>query len=226
MLVNDFAASGITYPHLGLDDRFWRRRADSRSDSSSIYYAFRRSGIDIPYPTQVYIKHREAAAQLSDPEASLAAVEIFSSLDRPVVVELARVARKNLHAAGETIVRQGESGSSMFIVMRGEAVVSLEPSGQEVARIHPGGFFGEMSLLTGAPRTATVRTVVDSDLMEITADTFRHFVLANPAVVEQVGIAVAARASEPRNIGPRTPRMRRRSKNRRPLSSACGDSWT
>ena len=84
----------------------------------------------------------------------------------------------------------------MFIVMRGEAAVTIEPAGQEVARVSAGGFFGEMSLLTGAPRTATVKTRVDSELMEITADTFRQFVLANPAAVEQIGGAVATRAAE------------------------------
>ena len=75
----------------------------------------------------------------------------------------------------------------MFVVVRGEVVVTLEPGDREVARIGPGGFFGEMSLLTGAPRTATVRTTDDSELLEITADAFRRFVLANPTAVEQVG---------------------------------------
>ena len=57
-------------------------------------------------------------------------------------------------------------------------------------------FFGEMSLLTGAPRNATVRATVDSDLLEITADTFRAFVLANPTAVELVGLAASQRAAE------------------------------
>ena len=59
-----------------------------------------------------------------------------------------------------------------------------------------GGFFGEMSLLTGAPRNATVSTAGDSELLEITGHAFRQFVLANPAVVEQIGTAVAARRAE------------------------------
>ena len=65
-----------------------------------------------------------------------------------------------------------------------------------MARIAAGGFFGEMSLLTGAPRNATVRTTVDSDVVEITADEFKQFVLANPAAVEQMGAAVAQRQAE------------------------------
>jgi CRP-like cAMP-binding protein len=62
--------------------------------------------------------------------------------------------------------------------------------------VRPGGFFGEMSLLTGAPRTATVRATADSEVLEITADSFRRFVLANPAVVDEIGKAVITRQAE------------------------------
>ncbi len=121
---------------------------------------------------------------------------IFSSLDDPALADLGRAARASLYAAGESIVHQGDEGSSMFVVVRGEVAVMLEPVHQEVARMGRGGFFGEMSLLTGAPRTATVKAVTDSELLEITSETFRQFVLANPAAVEQIGVAVADRAAE------------------------------
>ena len=83
----------------------------------------------------------------------------------------------------------------MFVVARGELVVTLDPSAHEVARLGPGDFFGEMSLLTGAPRTASVTAVTDVDVLEITADAFRQFVQANPAAVERIGVAVADRAA-------------------------------
>jgi CRP-like cAMP-binding protein len=83
----------------------------------------------------------------------------------------------------------------MFVVARGETVVTLAPSAHEVARLGPGDFFGEMSLLTGEPRTASVTAVTDVEVLEITADAFRQFVLANPAAVERIGVAVADRAA-------------------------------
>ena len=55
-----------------------------------------------------------------------------------------------------------------------------------VARIGAGGYFGEMSLLTGEPRTATVSAVNDAAMLEITADTFRRLAVVHPSVVEQI----------------------------------------
>jgi CRP-like cAMP-binding protein len=84
----------------------------------------------------------------------------------------------------------------MFVVVRGEVVVKVNANQQEVARIGEGGFFGEMSLLTGAPRNATVTATRDSEIIEITAEAFKRFVLANPAAVESIGAAVTTRRAE------------------------------
>ena len=84
----------------------------------------------------------------------------------------------------------------MFVMLSGEAAVLLDPDDREVARIPAGGFFGEMSLLTGAPRNATVRTTRDSEVLEIAADDFKHFVLANPVALDHIGTAVANRQAE------------------------------
>jgi small-conductance mechanosensitive channel/CRP-like cAMP-binding protein len=165
----------------------------------AIYYAFRRHQIQIPYPIQVQIEKPDLGPPVrdyADDETTLRKVAVFGSLSQDENAQLARATTRGLFASGESIVKQGDPGSSMFVVANGEAVVVLEPHNHEVARIGPGGFFGEMSLLTGAPRNATVRTTVDSELLEITGAAFRQFVLANPAVVEEIGLAVANRRAE------------------------------
>ena len=98
--------------------------------------------------------------------------------------------------AGETIVRQGQPGQSMFIVARGTVRVVLEPSRQEVARIEAGGYFGEMSLLTGEPRSATVLAVDDVTTVEINADLFRRLATVHPQAIEQIGIAAMTRRAD------------------------------
>jgi CRP-like cAMP-binding protein len=127
---------------------------------------------------------------------TLAEVALFSPLSVSERAALIAVAKPVQYAAGETIVRQGEAGRSLFVVVRGEASVRLAGTDGEVARLRNGDVFGEMSLLTGEPRTATVSAVDDCDLVEIDAEGFRTVVMANPSVLERVTTVTAARREE------------------------------
>ena len=160
----DFGNSAIVYRV-----KFWvaeYAEEDAALDEvrTGIYYTFARHGIEIPYPIQVEYSREEAAAALpaNAVAATLARVDLFALIDDAGRAELATRTRERVFGAGEVIVRQGDTGSSLFVVHRGEVVVRLEPDGREVARTHVGGVFGEMSLLTGDPRTATVAAARDS----------------------------------------------------------------
>jgi len=107
--------------------------------------------------------------------------------------DLVAASAEQLYGAGETIVHEGEPGASMFLICAGGVRVTVGPNHQEVATIPAGGYFGEMSLLTGDPRTADVTAATDCQLLEITAETFRRIFLANPQVVEKVAAVVEAR---------------------------------
>jgi small-conductance mechanosensitive channel/CRP-like cAMP-binding protein len=198
VLLADFAASAVTYRVRVWTSNFALDEVICDRIRTAVYYAFRRAGIVIPYPIQVEMFREDMAAAAPDPKTTerlLETVRIFETLPAAERAHLAAVARDSLYAAGESIVREGDAGSSMFVVARGEMVVTLDPSAHEVARLGPGDFFGEMSLLTGAPRTASVTAVTDVEVLEITLDAFRQFVLANPAAVERIGSAVADRAA-------------------------------
>jgi CRP-like cAMP-binding protein len=196
ILIADFAASSITYRV-----RVWT--ADFAADMrvrdrvrSHIYYAFRRHGINIPYPIQVQIDQSSAADDDQAHAQLLDGVEIFASLTDEQRVQLAMASRPLLFAAGQVIVREDEAGTTMFVLKRGEASVTLAQTEGELARLREGAFFGEMSLLTGDPRSATVTAVTDCELIEIGADAFRSLVLADAALVDHVTAAVANRRIE------------------------------
>jgi CRP-like cAMP-binding protein len=125
--------------------------------------------------------------------SGLAAVDLFASLSDEARHTLALSADEHLFAAGETIVRQGAAGDSMFVVLSGRVRVLIDPSGQEVAVIPAGGFFGEMSMLTGDARTATVLAFEDAAVLEISAADFRALAEANPALVDHVSTIVGTR---------------------------------
>jgi len=199
ILIADFAASAITYRV-----RVWTTdfAADMRVRDrvrSHIYYAFRRHGISIPYPIQVQIDQEPPAALPSDDGARaplLDDVAIFASLTVEQRAQLVASSRAQLYEAGQVIVREGDPGESMFVLRRGEASVTIAHTDGELARHRDGGFFGEMSLLTGDARSATVTAVTDCELIEIASEAFRRVVLADAAIVDRVTAAVATRRAE------------------------------
>ena len=199
VLLSDFGSSSVVYRV-----RFWVGdfEGDERARDavrSLIYYAFKRNNITIPYPIQVEMSADEgglAPVHASVDEGTLASAPLFSSLSSDERTALLAVAKPVQYAAGEAIVRQGRPGKSLFVVVRGEASVTLGGTHGEVARLRRGGVFGEMSLLTGEARTATVTAATDCDLVEIDADGFRSVVLANPSVLEQVTTGAASRREE------------------------------
>ena len=199
VLLVDFAASAITYrvrvwtTDFAADERI-RDRVRSR-----VYYAFRRHAISIPYPIQVQIDQDASAAAPDAGDArarSFDGVEILAALTDEQRVELAAVSRPQLYAAGEAIVAEGDAGDSMFVLARGEAAVTLSQTEGVVATLRAGAFFGEMSLLTGDARSATVSAVTDCELIEVSADAFRRVVLTDAAIVDRVAAAVETRRAE------------------------------
>jgi small-conductance mechanosensitive channel/CRP-like cAMP-binding protein len=199
VLLVDFAASSITYRV-----RVWTTdfAADERVKDqvrSLIYYAFRRRGITIPFPIRMLARYRSSPTGEADREQwadAVAAVEIFASLDQTERRELLEASRPIVFAAGETIVHEAAQGSSMFVILSGQAVVTLAQGTTEVARLGAGGFFGEMSLLTGEPRSATVTAATDCVLLEIGAAAFRRLVIDDEAILARITSAVAKRRGD------------------------------
>jgi small-conductance mechanosensitive channel/CRP-like cAMP-binding protein len=199
VLVQDFAGSAITYRA-----RFWIDEFEFDEEARdevrcAIYYEFARRNIEIPWPIQVEYSRQEVkepeTERLARYTAAVARVPVFSTLDPEAHQAIAAAASDRLFGAGEAIVRQGDAGASMFIVSRGRVSVTID-QGREVARIEEGGVFGEMSLLTGEPRTATVRAVGDVSVLEIDASAFRRFVTAHPDTIERLADAAAVRRRE------------------------------
>jgi small-conductance mechanosensitive channel/CRP-like cAMP-binding protein len=191
----DFGNSAIVYRVKFWVAEFSEEDAALDEVRTAIYYSFARHGIEIPYPIQVEYSREEAATALAaDAVATaLARVDLFGLLDDAGRAQLAARTRERVFGAGEVIVRQGETGTSLFVVHQGEVVVRLEPDGREVARTQAGGVFGEMSLLTGDPRTATVAAARDSVVLEIDADALRPVLQDRPALADAISRLVVER---------------------------------
>lgn len=123
-------------------------------------------------------------------------IDIFDALNEDQHAILSTTAREHFYTAKENIFSQGDAGYSLFIVAEGFVSVSItDTSGvsHAVANIEPGQYFGEMSLLTGEPRMATVSAETDVICYEITKECLLPIFQAEPALLEKVTRLVARR---------------------------------
>jgi CRP-like cAMP-binding protein len=198
VVLADFGGSALTFRV-----RFWindfaqdeRARDEVRT---FIYYEFARRGIEIPYPMQVQISRTVEDQTSSVPtrvSRLIDGVPVLAVLPADARAALARTSRTLRYAAGECIVRHGEAATSMFLVESGTVDVQL-PNGDRVATTEAGGYFGEMSLLTGAPRSATVRAAADCVLVEISGASFRAWIQQHPATLADLASVAATRQRE------------------------------
>jgi small-conductance mechanosensitive channel/CRP-like cAMP-binding protein len=191
VLVADFAKLTVTYRI-----RFWidalSRDDEARDEVRTLaYYELRRRGIEMGYPRvhpPVDVPERHDRFQ-----RVIAATPVFAGLPDDGIRALAISASELVFADGEVIVREGDPGASMFIVCRGTIAVTTGADRREVAVTEAGGYFGEMSLLTGEPRTATVIARGDCTVLQIDADAFGAYVRSRPDVIDRLAESAVSR---------------------------------
>jgi potassium-dependent mechanosensitive channel len=107
--------------------------------------------------------------------------------------------REHLFAAGETLVRQGDEGNSFFIIHNGGVIVCVEGAkGErtEVAHLEKDDFFGEMSLLTGEKRTATITAATDTSVLVLSKESLAEMMVQNDHLAEQLAKVLAHRSQD------------------------------
>jgi small-conductance mechanosensitive channel/CRP-like cAMP-binding protein len=198
--VKAFDSYAVTYElRYWLEDYALYLEVDS-SARERVWYALHRAGIKIAYP--IIEQHQYAAGPLAKPsrkeaiEDVLARVDLFATLTPAELGRLASGARERRYAPGEFIVREGDTTSSMFVIEAGRATVTIHGgsgSSRGLAMFEPGGAFGEISLLTGEPRSATVRALTEVTAIEIDKDTLCPVLEDNPKLCETFDAVIAER---------------------------------
>jgi len=230
-----FADYGINYRLYFSTRQFHRRVAINGEVCRHIWYKFKRANIEIPFPmsdkllndfmTVVYNQRKlepEAADQaqiVRDLLASQLHTRVFVDADgQPLLAQadyeqLAPMIRRDLYTHGETLMRQGEPGDRLHVLVRGELsgnIAGAEGQPDLTLTIPPGAVVGEMSLLTGEPRSATLTTAGGCEILtldqaafvallhlrpglpELLADLAARRVAANRAAADQAREALAA----------------------------------
>jgi small-conductance mechanosensitive channel/CRP-like cAMP-binding protein len=200
VLLSEFGPSSLNYTIWFWTEDFENYEIVQSQLRKALVYELRRRRIEIPYPIQIEYGRVDVppddVARVDHALQLVAQVPVFRGLPVEAQRALASATVERLFADGETIVGEGDSGSTMYLVRRGRVRVSVSPADQQVAVIEAGGYFGEMSLLTGDARTATVRAEGDSALLEIASADFGQYVRSQPSVLEQLAASAAERRRE------------------------------
>ncbi len=202
-LVSDFKESGIQYRLIFSIEDYARHARIESQVRAYVWNAFHRQGIEIPFPQRVV--HRDPfLASPSESESSneqlagrLGAIELFSCLSFEQLAQLAGNSTVQKYLQGERIVRQGDEGEDLYVILDGRAEVSLQHEGlkKQVGTLEPGQYFGEMSLLTGERRLASVAALTDLEVLAVGHKAIKKVLQEDKTLVEKIGAIMARRLS-------------------------------
>jgi CRP-like cAMP-binding protein/small-conductance mechanosensitive channel len=192
--------------------RYWIKDLTFDESTSSrvrarIYAALQRAQIPLAVASSTMIveaKDQPRIPRLTDHELddrllALKTVQLFRSLTDDELRTLAAGMSQTIYVAGEVITRQGAAGNWLYVITLGTAEVrtNIEPEHQiVVAQLAAPDFFGEMSLMTGEPRSADVVAVGDVDCFRLGKETFETVLLARPEIAIELSDKLAARRVE------------------------------
>jgi small-conductance mechanosensitive channel/CRP-like cAMP-binding protein len=187
--------------------RYWLTNLllDDPTDSvirTRIYLALKRVGISPSIPAvAAFVTEESAERKIEKDQArherlakALAGIEIFNTLPEDVRRRLADSLRPAPFAAGEIMTRQGAEAHWLYLVVHGEVSVRVSTNGgppKETRRLRDGSIFGEMSLLTGEPRTATLVALTNVDCLRLDRPIAHEILTQRPEFAERIAELLA-----------------------------------
>jgi CRP-like cAMP-binding protein len=198
----DFADSAVIYEIKFYMGNHTRINEINDAVRTNVWYQLKRQGITIPFPIRTLHVERKAPAAIQEEyqeaRAILRSEALFECLSNEQIDSLVQQSKVSRFGRGERVIREGAEGDSMFVLLSGAAEVSISKNGAliPVATLKAPDCFGEMSLLTGERRTATVRAETDCQVMEIGKPVMAEVLRASPDCLERLSELLAKRKME------------------------------
>jgi small-conductance mechanosensitive channel/CRP-like cAMP-binding protein len=194
----DFADHAVTYEIKFYMGNHARINEVNDAVRTNVWYELKRQRINIPFPIRtLQVERRTAPVPEGQTEAReiLRGEPLFQCLSDDQIDNLVKQSDLNHFGRGERVIEEGAEGASMFILLRGAAEVSIAKNGSTipVATLRSGDCFGEMSLLTGEKRSATVRADGDCYIMEISKEVMGDVIRQSPECLRQLSELLAKR---------------------------------
>ncbi|MFN3397585.1 MAG: cyclic nucleotide-binding domain-containing protein, partial [Sulfurimicrobium sp.] len=191
--------------------RYWLTdlAVDDPTDSAvrtHVYAALARAGIRLPMPEHnVHVikeseKHDQArqSREISRRIEALRKIDLFRLFSESELQAVAESLRFAPFARGDVITRQGAVAHWLYILTDGEAEVVVEtPAGKRTLNpIQAPGFFGEMGMMTGAPRSTTITAKTDVECYQLDKKSFESIIHSRPSIAEEITQVLVARQAE------------------------------
>ena len=194
----NFDDSGIRY-----ELKYWiddARRYPKISDTvrTNIWYELDRRTIPFSYPTRIVEMRSKKETEPTDQvSVLLQAQPLFADMETEQIQALAKSAQHLRYGKGEKIISQGDPGRSMYVLSSGIAGVTVERDGRtsELGELVSGECFGEISLLTGKPRTASVTAKTDCEILEIDRSGMGDLLKQYPRLADHLSETLSTRRS-------------------------------
>lgn len=172
-----------------------------------VYYALRRAGIPLSIPAHsLFVTEedqsrvdRKRMQEIDRRVAALTNVELFHSLTDEESRALAARLRVAPFVRGEAMTRQGAEAHWLYVITHGDAEVRISVDGnisERIATLHEGDFFGEMGMMTGEPRSATVIALTDVETYRVDKESFHEILRQRPEIAEDISQILARRRVE------------------------------
>ncbi len=171
-----------------------------------LFFALRRAGIPLNVPAHAIFMTSDSDERRERKERNLdrnrvsvlREAELFRDLSAEEIEQLASSLRYAPFSAAETLTRQGNQGNDLYFVHRGEVSVRVGADGaeREVATLGPGTFFGERSLMTGEPRSATTVAKSDVECYRMAKSDLEHILKRRPELADALAETLARREGE------------------------------
>jgi small-conductance mechanosensitive channel len=201
VVTQGFADHGIQYElRFNIAD-FGRRSAAEAAVRERVWYVLQRKSLAFGAPpgvTNNKTTQDESSDHLTRVQA-ISKIDFLHGLPDTAIDTLATDSHIELYAQGEFVVRQGETGEELYLCLSGTLQVLHQPDNgeqREVARLAPGGLFGEIAQLTGQARNASVRAATSCELLVLRKPAFVQVLRETPALAELISERLAQRRAE------------------------------
>jgi hypothetical protein len=196
VLLKEYGDSSIIYDIYYTVSDYSKIRIVRDSIYSGIWYKFKSKGIEIPFPIRTVIMKSEEKENIISDELleKIKNTDIFSELNEKALEEFLSYGLLREYKSGETVMKEGESGETMFFVLEGS--FDVVKGDKAIGVIKDGDFFGEMSLLTGDKRYATIIAKELSKAIEIDREAFKLLLEKEKKVIDKIKVVLEKRIKE------------------------------